>query len=439
MSSTDPRPTEIPSEPVDVIVVGAGLAGLCAAAFVVRSGASVAVLDARREIGGWARTTTQGRFRFNHGPHALYRGGAGAAALRELGAWPTGRLPQAWRSFVSIDGRVSRTGGRSELAGIARVLRAARTDRFDPALVSMSAEEWLRDRSRTPAGYRLAAAVAHLTTYAARLDVMSADALAHQMYTSLKGVTYIDDGWAQLVGLLETHVGRGHAQILPGVKTTSVRTEGALVTVGTDAGELRGGSVILAAGGASTAAQLLEGRSAFLTDNAAGAEPIHAATLEMGMSSVPVRKRRGVLGADRASYAFFHTPSARLVDGDGDVAHVMAYEPDPDLTVEETDRLVDSIATEFQPGWESHIEEQRRGRRLLVSTDRPHIGAGLAGRPPVKVPDVDRTFIAGDWVGPDELLAGAALASGRAAGLAAAVLGGPATTAVSSGAVSHAR
>jgi len=56
----------------------------------------------------------------------------------------------------------------------------------------------------------------------------------------------------------------------------------------------------------------------------------------------------------------------------------------------------------------------------VVAHGRPLPGRGLRGRPPVAVPDLARVYVAGDWVGPDGMLADAAFASGRAAGRAAA-------------------
>jgi pyruvate/2-oxoglutarate dehydrogenase complex dihydrolipoamide dehydrogenase (E3) component len=44
---------------------------------------------------------------------------------------------------------------------------------------------------------------------------------------------------------------------------------------------------------------------------------------------------------------------------------------------------------------------------------------GLAGRPSITATGVPRVFLAGDWVGPEGLLADAALASGHAAARAA--------------------
>ena len=57
----------------------------------------------------------------------------------------------------------------------------------------------------------------------------------------------------------------------------------------------------------------------------------------------------------------------------------------------------------------------------MVAHDQPQAASGgLAGRPGVAILGTDGVFIAGDWVGPDGLLADAAVASGRAAGVAAA-------------------
>ena len=52
--------------------------------------------------------------------------------------------------------------------------------------------------------------------------------------------------------------------------------------------------------------------------------------------------------------------------------------------------------------------------RVVAATDTPTAETGgLAGRPPVTVPGMPGVHLAGDWVGPDGLLADAALASRR--------------------------
>ena len=67
----------------DVIVIGAGLAGLAAGATATQAGAATLVLEAHVP-GGRARVTTRDGFVFNRGVHALSQGGAGREVLRRL-------------------------------------------------------------------------------------------------------------------------------------------------------------------------------------------------------------------------------------------------------------------------------------------------------------------------------------------------------------------
>ena len=56
----------------DIVVIGAGVAGLVAAASAAVEGRRVSVLDAH-PVGGRARSTVQQGFTLNLGAHALYR------------------------------------------------------------------------------------------------------------------------------------------------------------------------------------------------------------------------------------------------------------------------------------------------------------------------------------------------------------------------------
>ena len=57
---------------VDVLVIGAGLAGLVVANRLADRGRSVAVVEKRSGPGGRARTTELGDHLVNQGPHALF-------------------------------------------------------------------------------------------------------------------------------------------------------------------------------------------------------------------------------------------------------------------------------------------------------------------------------------------------------------------------------
>ena len=71
-------------ERFDIAVIGAGLAGLAAAAGAAETGRHVVLLDAHRP-GGRAQVDDRNGYRFNRGPRALYVGGAGAEVLRHFG------------------------------------------------------------------------------------------------------------------------------------------------------------------------------------------------------------------------------------------------------------------------------------------------------------------------------------------------------------------
>src|SRR5215471_2249576 len=100
----EPVPLD-PREPADVVVVGAGLAGLAAAATAARAGARVVVVDSRSP-GGRARTDVLDGFAFNQGPHALYLSAPGSRVLRDLDAVPTGAKPPTSGAGAAIGGRV---------------------------------------------------------------------------------------------------------------------------------------------------------------------------------------------------------------------------------------------------------------------------------------------------------------------------------------------
>ena len=56
----------------DIVIIGAGLAGLTTAIILARAGKSVTVFEQSSKVGGRARTENIDGFYFNQGPHASY-------------------------------------------------------------------------------------------------------------------------------------------------------------------------------------------------------------------------------------------------------------------------------------------------------------------------------------------------------------------------------
>src|SRR3954447_26672702 len=79
----------------NVVVVSGGLAGLAASIYLARAGRSVTIFERRRNLGGRAITHLRRGYRFNLGPHAVYRAGASSIVYRELSIPIRGGVPKS--------------------------------------------------------------------------------------------------------------------------------------------------------------------------------------------------------------------------------------------------------------------------------------------------------------------------------------------------------
>ena len=405
-------------ERFDVVVVGAGLAGLAAATVAARRGARVLCLDGRADPGGRARTERVEGYSFNQGPHALYRGGAGWGVLAELGIRPVGHTPSYRRARLWRDGELL-TPRQALSHGAWRDLGRALGPSARRRAAGRSTADWLDDLS-TEAGRDAVSALLRITSYLADVEHVDAEASVAQLRRAQRGVWYLHGGWQQLVDGLRAASEAAGVSIRTRCKVTAVESDakGTAVTHG-DGGVVRSPATIVAAGGPHHADVLLGASSAIVSRWAADARPVVAACLDLAVSSLPEGRVGPVLGLDQPWYLIPHTPSARLAPAGGELVHAMRYsvdrEPDADHHAA-LEHLVDAV----HPTWREHLVNARFGRRLVVAHDRPQPGVATTDRPSHLVADTPGVFVAGDWITSDGMLADAALASGRAAGLAAA-------------------
>jgi phytoene dehydrogenase-like protein len=413
-------------EPIDAIVVGGGLGGLAAGACLARAGCSVVLLERSSTLGGRAITHERNGFRLNLGPHALYRRGAGAALLRELGVrWSAG-VPSAAGGYAIDRGRLHALPGgfvsllTTSLFGAAAKLETARLlasiDRLDArALDGTTVRRFLDDRIRHPDVRRLVAALFRLATYANDPERQSAGSAVEQLQLALAGnVDYVDGGWQTLVDGLRPVATAAGVDIRTGSGVEAVDTATSPVTVRLrDGTVLRARTVILAAG-PETAAALLGGDVA---RRASEAIPVRAACLDVGLARLPVPRARFALGIDRPLYFSLHSAVAKLAPPEAAVIHAAKYlatdgPPDPKADERELEALLDLV----QPGWREVTVERRFLPAMVVSNALPLAAAGgYAGRPAPALPGVEDVYLVGDWVGPEGHLVDATLASARRA------------------------
>jgi phytoene dehydrogenase-like protein len=410
----------------DVIVAGGGLAGLAAAVYLSRAGRRVVVLEKAAEPGGRARTREQSGFLFNVGPHALYVAGQGRAVLRELEVPFTGQPPLADGTFVGdgdvieplpagalalLSSRLLTVGAKWELA---RLLgRVPRLDTSAADRVSLS--DWLRRNVRHDSVSTLLRTFLRVATFADEPDRLSAGAGLAQLQLALaKNVLYLDGGWQTLVDGLAARARAAGAAIV---------TRADVVALEHDGDRVRG--VRLANGEVWTAPFVLAATTPAAVDTLVDRDrpptrvPVRLATLDLGLARLPRPERRAVFGLDRPYYFSVHSAVARLAREGTALVHAAYYLGDDRRPAAAIESELVAFVDRIQPGWQAHVLERRFVPELVVTHALPLASeGGLAGRPPVAVPERPGLFVAGDWVGPAGLLADAALASARAAAAA---------------------
>jgi len=405
---------------IDLVVVGAGLAGLTAGAVAARAGRSVTILDGRRP-GGRASTDVRDGFRLNQGAHALYRSSAGRAVLGRLGITPRGEAPSTrtmtgWRdgSLGTLTAgavgllRTSLLSAPSKVA-IGRLL-AGLTRLVPEAHVQQSAAGWLDSLELRTDAAQLVEALIHVTSYANSLTDISADAAIRQLQMGLNtGVDYLDGGWEQLVAALDATATAAGARLQTGAAVLAIEAGGDRWLVRTSEREWRAGAVVVAAGGPASSAALLPvdpGWGELGPDQT-------AACLDLGLRKPP--EHRFILGLGEPLYLSVHGPPADLAPAGQSVVHVMRY--GARTSGEDRPRL-EALATAAGVG-QADVVVERFLHRMVVAHAAPRPGVGLAGRPAVTVDGAPGVYVAGDWVGPVGLLSDASFASGEAAANAA--------------------
>lgn len=414
----------------NVAVIGGGLAGLTAANFLARAGFQVTLFEKSGATGGRARTDVEKGFHFNLGPHALYCGGAAIGIFRELGVKFLGRPPATSGGFA-IDCGVKHmlpagpfslisTG----LLGLGAKLETARLlsnlGNFDMrGAERLSLREWAEREIRRDAERRLFQSLIRVSTYANDPERQSAGAAIAQLQLALaSGVLYLDGGWQTLARGLREAAEKEGVRIIAGRRVKAVERDERVRGVRLADGVFYDAQAVVIAAGPAEVCELIEGSErTILSEWAKSAIPVRAACLDVALEYLPRPRALFALGIDRPLYFSVHSAAAKLAPENGAVIHAAKYlGAGLDGDARAVEREVEETLDIMQPGWRRSVIARRFLPAMTVSNALVTAEqGGMPGRPRPDVPGVEGLYVAGDWVGPEGMLADASMASAKLA------------------------
>jgi len=342
-------------------------------------------------------------------PHGFYRAGV---MRRQFDAWGirySGKVPfTRGRAFLIANGHRHRfptspmnllRSSAFSLQGkvsVGQVLgKLQKTASASVRGLSMGA--WIQSHAGTEEAARLVAGLVRLTSYSADLDLLDAGAVIEQIQLALsQPVLYLDGGWETLVAELENM-----AKSL-GVE---IRAGWGLKKVEPGAVESRSGEPITA-DGIVLALPPKEVERVTGVPLAKGT-PVRAACLDLGLRRLPDGAASFALGLDTPVYFSVHSLYARgLAPEGGALVQIAKY---LDRNASGSRNELESVADLVMHGWRNEVEVSRFLPEMTVIHAIPEAGRGRPDVDTLKLPGV---MIAGDWVGPEGMLADAAVASG---------------------------
>ena len=417
----------------NVIIVGGGLAGLSAAVFLARAGRSVTIFERRRYLGGRAVTHLRHGYRFNLGPHAVYRNGHGWNVLRELGIPVRGGIPKK-RGIVMLGNERHRLPGTlwslltTSLFGIKAKAQMAmlmlRIRRIDPKpYASMTVREWIDANASDDRVRQLLEALFRLATYSNRPDLQSASSALTHLRLAIRGVVYVDEGWQKIVDSLHSAAVASGVNFVTSSRVVSVDHEGGAVR-GVELGglevDVRNDTMSLAMPDMSEpdkgtripadtvllAVDPVTARELAPDLDWPATNAVMASCLDVALSKLPEPRNTFALGIDKPLYYSVHSAWAQLTPKGGALIHVARYG-------EGTEEELEAIMDEMQPGWRDLIVHRRFLRSMTVSNALAE-PEGKSPRTRAVTP-VRGLYVAGDWVDEGGILSDAAFSSARAA------------------------
>lgn len=201
----------------EITVIGGGVAGLTAAITCAEGGASVRLFEAHETVGGRARST-DGPYKANLGPHAIYRGGVLWDWLTTRGLMPALARPLLTGVRFHHEGAIHRTPPLSLIPPGLRL-------RGRMAPVDQAFRSWVTDHSDAATADFLSSLAGVYTFYHDPGELSAAfvwERTQRLLLTARPPARFVVGGWTMLVAALERHARSLGVTIVTGERVESL-------------------------------------------------------------------------------------------------------------------------------------------------------------------------------------------------------------------------
>jgi phytoene dehydrogenase-like protein len=423
-------------QPLDALVVGAGLAGLGAAALLADAGASTLVLERRPIVGGRAMVVRQEGFALNYGLHYLMGGTRSPhfRLLRRIGIADKvatrpmqvqlafrqryGRLHTVPTTAPALlqSGLLSRRA-KWQLTGAMVAIMRARLDN----LWYVPLGEWLdRNVGDDPTLRAFLLDTAQVLTFEVDPALLSAAHFIREFRAILSRpgppAVYPVGGWDAITNALQEYVDAcgGQVQTRAHVRRLAVE-HGRVAGVETDSGVIRARTVVLAIPPAELATLLDASPVAGLTpDRVRAIRPTSGIAVDVGFRGLDSRAVATMeLPGDAATAGCHSQFEPSLAPADGHLWQLLAFRNADDLAGREDVSRVEEMFLEriesVWPGARNNLVLRRALVRPVLTGASHRFDQPAPSLLPIEVRDTPGLLIAGDATNaPGELSAPAA-------------------------------
>ncbi|HHT7236717.1 MULTISPECIES: phytoene desaturase family protein [Bacillus cereus group] len=413
----------------DVAIVGGGLAGLTASIYLAKEGRKVVVLEKSSRFGGRAMTINKNGIYMNLGAHALYRGGEAFLTFNELGMNLTGGIPSTkahgiWKGDVYTIPTDFRSILSTSLLSWSAKIQFSRLmihlGKLDiNTIPRMSLSVWAEKEIQDTMVRNMFYALCRTTTYTYTPTIQLASSVLKQIQRSMKeGVFYVDGGWETIITKLRDIAINVGVQFLANKHVFEVEHCEDIQKIRCLDDDIFETDTVIVTIPPKEACKIIKGaEKTSLHIWSEQSLQVTAAALDIGLRQLPNPVHQFALGLDQPVFFTNQSRSAKLSEDGSIVVSLIKYHN----PMEEMNRInydkeqLEKTMELLHPNWEREVVVKQYLPKITVVHDFPHIGRGEIPGP--VIPEMPSIYVAGDWAGHDELLADAAVASGKRAAL----------------------